>query len=134
MNEYDKELLKNAPSMIKGIAVQAEHLSGNRSMSLSLNDFYGMAQFGLALGGQISEAEKTSTGKVIAEGIIGCTLFGCFIGLLASNIANRILDKQNQTAICSIGYDETKVQIEELDRLYHTHKYHDFPRQQRLIP
>ena len=46
------------------------YLNGNRSMSLSLNDYFGMAQYGLALGGQISEADKTNTGKVIAESII----------------------------------------------------------------
>ena len=49
-----------------------------------------MVSFGLALAGQISEADKTSTGKMIAEAAIGVMLFGCFVGLLAGNIENRI--------------------------------------------
>ena len=120
--------------MIRGIAIQIEHLNGKSNASLSLDDYLGMAQFGLALGGQIREADKTNTGKVITEGIIGCTLLGCFIGLLAGNIANSISERRNQIAIHFRGYDETKAKIEELDRLYHPHIYQDFPHQQRLIP
>ena len=78
-------------------------------------------------GVQISEADKTNTGKVIAETAIGCALLGGLVGLFAANIANRISDKRNQTAIRSIRYDETKDKIEELDRRYHPHKYHNSP-------
>ena len=49
-----------------------------------------MVKIGMAHGGQISEADKTSTGKMIAEAAIGGLLFGCFVGLLAGNIENRI--------------------------------------------
>ena len=89
MNEYDKQLLKNSPSMIKGIAVQAEHLNGKNNSSLSLKDACGIAEFELALGCQINEAEKVNTAKLIFECLIGGILFGCFIGLLAANIAKR---------------------------------------------
>ena len=44
---------------------------------------------------QISEADKTSAGKVIAEAAIGGRLFGCFVGLLAGNIENRISKERN---------------------------------------
>jgi hypothetical protein len=52
-----------------------------------------MAEFGLALCGQISEADKTNTGKVIVECAIGSVLIGCLVGLLAANIANRSVKK-----------------------------------------
>lgn len=71
MNEYDEELLKNSPSMIKGIAVEADKLNGGHHLSLTLDDVRGMTEFGLALGGQISEADKVSAGKLITECIIG---------------------------------------------------------------
>lgn len=70
---YGKELLKTSLSMIKGIAVQAAQLKGNQNTSLSFDDVCGMVNFSLALGCQISEAEKTNRGKVIAEGVIGGT-------------------------------------------------------------
>ena len=89
MNANDKQLLKNSPSMIKGIAAQVEKLNGKHDLSLSLKDACGMAEFGLALGCQISEAEKVNTTKLVAECLIGGILFGCFIGLLAANIAKR---------------------------------------------
>ena len=89
MNEYDKELLKNSPSMIKGIAVQIEKLNGKHTMSLSLNDTIDMVSFGLALGCQISEADKTNTGKVIVECAIGSVLIGCLLGLLAANLSKK---------------------------------------------
>ena len=119
MNSYDKELIKNSPSMLKGIAVQAAQLNGNTNTSMSLNDVCGMARFGMALGGQISEADKTSTGKVIAEAAIGGLLFGCFIGLLAGNIANRIQEKREQSeSFHRTEYEKTKAFIDELNRLY----------------
>lgn len=58
------ELLKTSPSMLKGIAVQAEKLNGGHNLSLTLDDVCGMSEFGLALGCQISEAEKVNTGKL----------------------------------------------------------------------
>ena len=58
MNKYDNELLKNSPSMIKGIAVEADKLNGGHYLSLTLDDVRGMTEFRLALGGQISEADK----------------------------------------------------------------------------
>ena len=89
MNDNDKQLLKNSPSIIKGIAVQAEHLKGRNNIPLSLKDVCGMAEFGLALSCQISEAEKVNTTKLISECLIGGFLFGCLFGLLAANLANR---------------------------------------------
>ena len=89
MNEYDKELLKNSPSLIKGIAVQINQLNSYRTVSLPLNDAILMVSFGLALIGQIVEADKTNTGKLITECAIGSALIGCFVGLLAANIAKK---------------------------------------------
>ena len=89
MNANDKQLLINTPSIVKGIAVQIEHLNNRNNLSLSLKDVCGMAEFGLALGCQISEAEKVNTTKLVSECIIGGVLFGCFIGLFAANIANK---------------------------------------------
>lgn len=56
-----------------------------------------MVEFGLALGCQISEADKTNTGKVIAECVMGGAMIGCFTGLLAANIANRSAQKKRIT-------------------------------------
>ncbi len=89
MNTNDKQLLRNTPSMVKGIAVQVELLNGRNNLSLSLKDVCGMAEFALALGCQISEAEKVNTAKLVSECLIGGILFGCFLGLMAANIANR---------------------------------------------
>lgn len=89
MDANDKQLLKNTPSMIKVIAVQVEHLNNRNNLSLSLNDVCGMAEFALALGCQISEAEKVNTVKLVSECLIGGVLFSIFIVLLAANMANR---------------------------------------------
>lgn len=70
MNNNDKELLKSAPSMLKCIAVQAEHLNGKDNLSFSLKDACSIVGFGLALGCQIGEAGKTNTAKVMAECIV----------------------------------------------------------------
>lgn len=80
------ELLKNSPSMLKGIAVQAERLNGRHNLSLTLDDVHGITEFGLALGCQISEADKVNTGKLIAECIFGGILFGCFLALMAATV------------------------------------------------
>lgn len=97
MNNYDKELLKTTPSMIKGIALQTAQLKGNQNVSLSLDDVCGMVNFGLALGCQISDAEKVSTAKLTTECVIGGVLFGCFTGLLAANLAHRSVQKERAT-------------------------------------
>ena len=44
MNKYDNELVKNSPSMIKGIAVEADRLNGGHHFSLTLDDVRGMAE------------------------------------------------------------------------------------------
>ena len=87
MNKNDMELLKNSPSMLKGIAVQAERLNGTHNLSLPFRDVFSMSKFGLALGCQISEADNVNTDKLIAECIIGGALFGAFIALVAANCA-----------------------------------------------
>lgn len=97
MNENDKELLKTTPSMFKGIAVQVDQVNSGHNLSLSAKDVCGMAEFGLALCGQISEADNTNTGKVIAECAIGNALIGSFIGLLAANLANKSAQKKRIT-------------------------------------
>lgn len=75
--------------MLKGIAVQADRLNDGRNLSLTLDDVQGITEFVLALGCQISEADKVNTGKLIAECIFGGILFGCFFALLAANCAKK---------------------------------------------
>ena len=89
------ELLKNSPSMLKGIAVQAERLNGRHNLSLTLDDVHGITEFGFALGCQIHKADKVNTGKLIAECIIGGILFGCFVALIAANCTNKITSRNN---------------------------------------
>lgn len=43
MNKNDMELLKNSPSMLKGIAVEADRLNGGHNLSLTLDDVCGIA-------------------------------------------------------------------------------------------
>jgi hypothetical protein len=45
MNKNDMELLKNSPSMLKGIAVEADRLNGGHNLSLTLDDVCGIAEF-----------------------------------------------------------------------------------------
>lgn len=84
-----------------------------------------MAKFGLALGCQISEADGTNTGKVIAECAIGSALIGCFIGLLAANLANKSAQKRRITyqpqpvQLPTLDNDELEAKMAELERLYH---------------
>ena len=44
MNQYDEELLKNSPSVINGIAVEADKLNGGHHLSLTLDDVRGMTE------------------------------------------------------------------------------------------
>lgn len=125
MNNYDKELLKTTPSMIKGIAVQKAHLNGNQNASLSFGDVFGIVNFGLALGCQISEANNSNRGKVIAEGVIGGTLILGFAALLVANCANR-LSKDEDTSyqyhpvqLPTPDNGALEVKMAELARLYH---------------
>jgi len=64
-------------------------------LSLTLDDVRGMTEFGLALGGQISEADKISTGKLIFECIIGGALLGTLIALMAANYSNKTAKRDN---------------------------------------
>ena len=97
MNNYDKELLKTTSNMHKGITVQATHLNGNQNASLSFDDVCKMTSFSLNLGCQISEANNSNRGKVIAEGVFGGTLILGFAALLVANFANR-LSKDEDTS------------------------------------
>ena len=125
MNDNDKELLKTFPSMFKGVAVQAAQLKGNQNISLSFDDVCKMANFSLVLGCQISEADETNTGKVIAECAIGSALIGCFIGLLAANLANKSAQKRRityQPQLVQLPTPDNgalEAKITELARLYH---------------
>ena len=49
-----------------------------KNASVSFDDVCEIANFSLALGCQISEANKSNRGKVIAEGVIGGTLSTLF--------------------------------------------------------
>ena len=88
-----------------------------------------MAEFGFALGGQISEADNVNTTKLVSECLIGGVLFGAFIGLLAVNIANRFALKEHITFQCEPlplpppdnGALEAK--MAELERLYSENSY-----------
>ena len=66
----NKKLLKTCPSMLKAIAIQAARLNGNQNASLPFDDVCKIANFSMALGCQISEANDSNRGKVIAEGVI----------------------------------------------------------------
>ena len=94
-------------------------------MSLSIKDVCGMEEFGLALGCQISEVEKVSTTKLTTECAIGGMLFGCFVGLLAANIANRSAQKKRITYqyqpihLPVFDNGELEAKMAELSRLYH---------------
>ena len=129
MNDNDKQLLKSTPSMLKGIAVQKAQLNGNQNISVSLKDICGMAEFGFALGGQISEADNVNTTKLISECLIGGVLFGAFIGLLAVNIANRFALKEHITFQCdplplpTPDNGALEAKMAELERLYGVNSY-----------
>ena len=95
--------------MLKGIAVQKAQLNGNQNASLTFDDVCRMANFGLALGCQISEADDVSAAKLTIECAIGGILFGCFFGLLAANIANKVEQKKR------ISYHPQPIQLPVLD-------------------
>ena len=125
MNNYDKELLKTTPSMIKGIAVQKAHLNGNQNVSLSFDDVCKMANFSLALGCQISEANNSNRGKVIAEGVFGGTLILGFAALLVANFANRLSKDEDTSCQYHLVQLPTpdngalEAKMAELERMYH---------------
>lgn len=102
MNKHDKEMVKNSRSMIKGIAVEADKLNVVHHLSLTLDDVRGMTEFGFALGGQISEADKVSTEKLTIECIIGGALFGCLAALFAANLVNKKATRDTPMPINSI--------------------------------
>lgn len=84
-----RQILLQIPSLLKAISVQ-DQPSEWHSQPIAFNkNVCGTAEFGLALGCQINEADKANTGKLIAECIIGGILFGCFVALIAANYANR---------------------------------------------
>ena len=111
--------------MIKSIAVQATQLKCNQNVSLSFEDVCSMVNFGLALGCQISEANNSNRGKVIAEGVIGDTLILGFAALLVANLANRLSEEEDtsyqyqpiQLSTPDNGALEAK--MAELERMYH---------------
>ena len=82
------------------------------------------SNFSLALGCQISEADKTNTGKVIAECVMGSAMIGCFTGLLAANIANKVEQKKRMTyqyqliQLPVLDNGELEAKMAELARLY----------------
>ena len=125
MNKFDEELLKNSLSMIKGIAVEADRLNGGHHLSFTLDDVRGMTEFGLALGGQISEADKVSTEKLIFECIIGGTLFGCLFAFVATNCANKIAKRNNilhqfqPIQLPNLYNAKTNDRLDALERMYH---------------
>ena len=111
--------------MLKAIAVQVAQLSGNQNTSLSFDDVCKMANFSLALGCQISEADKSNRGKVIAEGVFGGTLILGFAALLVANFANR-LSKDEDTShqyhpvqLPTPDNGALEAKMTELARLYH---------------
>lgn len=56
-----------------------------------------MAELGVALGCQISEANNSNIGKVIAEGVIGGTLVLGFAALLVANFAERMSKEDDES-------------------------------------
>ena len=104
--------------------IQAAHLKGNQNASLSFDDVCKIANFSLALGCQISEADKVSTAKLTTECVIGGVLFGCFIGLLAANLANksapqkRITYQPQPVQLPTPNNGALEAKMAELERLY----------------
>ena len=94
-------------------------------MSLSFDDVFGMVNFGLALGCQISEANKSNRGKVIAEGVIGGTLILGFAALLVANFANRLSKDEDMSyqyhpvQLPTLDNDALEAKIAELAQMYH---------------
>lgn len=125
MKEYDVELLKTSLSMAKGITFEADKLNGGHQLSITMDDARGMTEFGLALGGQISEADKVSAGKLIFECVFGGALIGAFIGIMAVNCANNkakrnnALDHFQPIQLPEIHNAETNARLEALERMYH---------------
>ena len=115
--------------MLKSTAVQATRLNGNQNASLSFDDVCEMTSFSLNLGCQISEADETNTGKVIAECAIGSALIGCFIGLLAANLANKSTQKKRITyqpqpvQLPTPDNGALEAKMAELARLYSENAY-----------
>ena len=130
MNENEKLMLKHYPNVIKGIAAQISRYNGSNTISISLVDIFGMATFCFAFGNQIYNADKITTGKVIAEGIIGSVLIGSLIGLTVANMCNKHIQKKDnyfspQTPVSllpsSINQD-TQAKLDALEALYRQHK------------
>ncbi len=111
--------------MIKGIIVQVDRLNDGHDLSLSLKDVCDMIEFGLALCGQISNADKVNTGNLISECFIGSALFSCFATLVANNFANKIakekyMSYQDQLFQPTLlDNSELNAQIASLEHLYH---------------
>jgi len=111
--------------MAKGIAVEVNKLNGGHHLSLTLDDVRGMTGFGLALGGQISEADKVNVGKLIFECIIGSALFGTLIALMATNCANKTAQRDNTLfqfqpiQLPELCNAETNANLDVLERMYH---------------
>ena len=127
MNKYDEELLKNGRSMIKGIVFEADKLNGGHHLSLILDDVRGMTEFGLALGGQITEADRVSSGKLIFECVFGGALFGTIIALMAANLANKTAKRNNTSLqfqpiqLPELHNAETNARLDALEQMYHLH-------------
>lgn len=94
-------------------------------MSLTLDDVRGMTEFGFALGGQISEADRVNAGKLIIECIIGGALIGTFIALMAVNFANNkvkgdnTLDYFQPIQLPELYNAETNARLDALERMCH---------------
>jgi hypothetical protein len=99
-------------------------LNGGHHLALTVDDVRGMTEFGLALGGQISEADKVSAGKLITECIIGGALVGTFIALMAVNCANNKAKRNNTLyqfqpiQLPELYNAETNARLEALERMY----------------
>ena len=125
MNKNDEELLKNSSSMIKGIAVETDRLNGRHHLSLTLDDVRGMTEFGLALGGQISEADKVSARKLIFECSFGGALIGTLIALMAVNCVNNKAKRNNTSLqfqpiqLPELYNAKTNARLDALERMYH---------------
>ena len=110
--------------MLKIIAAQVAQLKGNQNVSLSFDDVCKMANFSLALGCQISEANNSNRGKAIAEGVIGGTLILSFAALLVANFANRLSKNENTShqyhpvQLSTLDNGALEAKMAELEQLY----------------
>ena len=88
-----------------------------------------MAGLGVALGCQISEANNSNIGIVIAGGVIGGTLILGFAALLVANFANRLTKDEDMSyqyhpvQLPTPDNGALEAKMAELERMYQPNSF-----------